>query len=116
MKEANCSFLRKLFQILQVSPPTVHLRPVNNGYLIQNNDYQMDPYSNVINNTANDADGSNSQNDGPISRKRLRSEQQQPPPPPPAPPQQPSQQPQQHNPTQANVKSEPQKVNLFYFS
>ncbi|EJW77629.1 hypothetical protein WUBG_11463, partial [Wuchereria bancrofti] len=90
----------------QVSPPTVNMRPVNSGYLIQNNDYQMDPYSNVISSAASDGDGSSSQSDGQVSRKRMRSEQQPPPPPPP-----PSQQQQQpHNPVSANVKSEPQKV------
>nr|CDQ05490.1 Bm3481, isoform d [Brugia malayi] len=86
----------------QVSPPAVNMRPVNSGYLIQNNDYQMDPYSNVISSAASDGDGSSSQSDGQVSRKRMRSEQQQPPP---------SQQQQQpHNPVSANVKSEPQKV------
>ncbi|MCP9260115.1 Myelin regulatory factor [Dirofilaria immitis] len=90
----------------QVSPPTVNMRSVNGGYLIQNNDYQMDPYSNVINSVAGDGDGSSSQNDGQVSRKRIRSEQQPPPPPPP----QQHQQTQSHNPISTNVKSEPQKV------
>lgn len=91
------------------------MRPINSGYLIQNNDYQMDPYSNVINSAASDGDGSSSQSDGQVSRKRVRTEQQ--PPPPPPPPQQQQQQHQQqqqsHNPVSANVKSEPQKVILL---
>ncbi|KAL3999072.1 NDT80 / PhoG like DNA-binding family protein [Acanthocheilonema viteae] len=95
----------------QVSPPAVNMRSVNSGYLIQNNDYQMDPYSNVINSAASDGDASSSQNDGQISRKRVRSEQQ-----PPLPPSQQQQQQQQqqhqqqHNSASSNVKSEPQKV------
>lgn len=81
------------------------MRPLNSGYLIQNNDYQIDPYSNVINSATSEGDGSGSQSDGQISRKRVRSDQQ-----PPLPPQQQQQQQQQHNPVSANVKSEPQKV------
>ncbi|VDO82435.1 unnamed protein product [Onchocerca flexuosa] len=94
----------------QVSPPTVNMRPVNSGYLIQNNDYQMDPYSNVISSAASDGDGSSSQGDGQVSRKRLRSEQQ---PPPPPSQQQQHQQTQSHNSVSNNVKSEPQKVGYY---
>ncbi|VDN06025.1 unnamed protein product [Thelazia callipaeda] len=92
----------------QVSPPAVNLRSVNTGYLIQNSGYQMEPYSssNVSSSASgNDAENSNSHNDGSISRKRVRSEQ-----PPPPSQQQSLQSQQQHNTTTPSIKSEPQKI------
>ncbi|VDN56385.1 unnamed protein product [Dracunculus medinensis] len=78
--------------ISQVSPPSVNIRQVANSYIVQNNGYHhVDPYSNIINSTTNDANLGPQTSDQPFSRKRLRTD------------------PSPHPPT-PHIKNEPQKI------
>lgn len=73
----------------QASPSSVNMRQVNSGYLLQNNGYQVDPYSNMMNSGASEGSIASQSSDGPGSRKRMRTEA--------------------HPPT-PHIKNEPQKI------
>lgn len=73
----------------QVSPPTVNMRQGNNGYLIQNSGYQVDPYNNMLNSSSSDGGRASQTSEGPASRKRMRADI--------------------HPPT-PHIKNEPQKI------
>uniref|UniRef100_A0A914RZC5 NDT80 domain-containing protein n=1 Tax=Parascaris equorum TaxID=6256 RepID=A0A914RZC5_PAREQ len=49
----------------QASPSSVNMRQVNSGYLLQNNGYQVDPYSNMMNSGASEGSIASQSSDGP---------------------------------------------------